>query len=484
MRRWATSGLGSGVALAALSCAATAAGAEAGHAHLGISLPEASVLPFVLLLLSIAILPLVRGHWWEHNRNKALVVGVLMLPVVLFFVPLWQEAPRHEIVDKLREYVSFMMLLGALYVISGGIYVQGSLAGTPVANTSLLGLGAALASFIGTTGASVVLIRPLLRANQTRVRKTHLFVFFIFIVSNCGGLLLPLGDPPLFLGFLKGVPFEWTLLRLWPQWLLVNGLLLVISHVYDEIVFAREELERSGSQLEEVQRHEPLRIRGQHNLLLLLGIVLAIFAAGRGIGNGGSPWPWGPQEAIMLGLALVAYWTTAAELRTANKFTFGPIIEVAVLFIGIFVTMAPALLILNAWGHGDRSVLGLHFGMEHPYQYFWASGGLSSFLDNAPTYLTFAATASGTLGVDVEDSRYLSEFLAKGEHAARLLSAISCGSVFMGANTYIGNGPNFMVKAIAEENGVKMPSFFGYMLYSGAVLIPMFVLVTLVFFRG
>ena len=257
---------------------------------------------------------------------------------------------------------------------------------------------------------------------------------------------------------------------------MVNIALLAIFNVYDQIVLDREEKDRPGSQLEEAMKHEPVRIDGLLNFVFLAGIVAAIFCSGQ------FHWPYGVQEGIMLVLALLAYLTTPAANRTANKFTFGPIIEVAVLFIGIFITMAPALQILNAWGQGLRPDL-VKFFMDEPWEYFWASGILSSFLDNAPTYLTFAATAAGKEGVAVAAPDYLQQFLATGPEAAALLIAISGGSVFMGANTYIGNGPNFMVKAIAEENGVEMPSFFGYMLYSGFILIPIFAVVTLVFFR-
>jgi len=444
---------------------------------MGADLPLWTVLPFVALLLSIAILPLTAGHWWEHNRNKAIVAGGLAALIAIYLVAAYGHSGFHELFEKLKEYFSFIILLGSLYIISGGIYVRGSLNGTPLGNTALLALGAVLASIIGTTGASVLLIRPLLRANQSRVAKAHIVIFFIFVVSNCGGLLTPLGDPPLFLGFLKGVPFLWTL-RLWPQWATVNGALLVIFHVYDEIVLDREERQRPGSQLEEVMKHEPVRIDGLLNFAFLAGIVVVIYCSGQ------FEWPYGVQELAMLVLAAAAYITTPRSNRDANKFTFGPIVEVAVLFIGIFITMAPALQILNAWGAGDRLRDLGEFGMTHPWQFFWASGALSSFLDNAPTYLTFAATAAGIEQINVEEVKYLDSFLLKGDPAAALLAAISCGSVFMGANTYIGNGPNFMVKAIAEENGVKMPSFFGYMVYSGLVLIPIFVVVTLIFFRS
>lgn len=432
------------------------------------------VIPFALLLLAIAIFPLTCGHWWEHNKHKGIVVAVLSVPILLYFLSL--NGGAHAVLEKLHEYTSFIVLLGSLYIISGGIFVRGSLTGTPLANTLLLGLGALIASIIGTTGASVLLIRPLLRANQSRQRKVHIVIFFIFIVSNCGGLLTPLGDPPLFLGFLKGVPFTWTLIHLWKQWLLVNVALLFIFHVWDELVLNREEKEREGSQLEEVMKHAPLAVLGKQNFLFLGGIVAVIAASGV------FSMPVGVPELLMIGLTLAAYFTTPAENRVGNKFTFGPIIEVAVLFIGIFVTMAPALLILNSWGKHERDVFGIAFGMDQPWEFFWASGVLSSFLDNAPTYLTFAATACGLEGVAVADNPYLLELLNKGPRAVALLAAISCGSVFMGANTYIGNGPNFMVKAIAEENGVKMPSFFGYMKYSCGILIPIFVLVMWVFF--
>jgi Na+/H+ antiporter NhaD/arsenite permease-like protein len=454
--------------------------AHADLEQLGSGLPEWTVLPFAALLLCIAVLPLFTPHFWEHNRNKAIVAAVLSVPVAAYLYLAWGDAGHAVLHEKVMEYSSFIVLLAALFVITGGIHIEGSLSGTPLVNTGVLALGAVLANAIGTTGASVLLVRPLLRANAPRQRKVHVVVFFIFVVSNCGGLLTPLGDPPLFLGFLKGVPFEWTL-RLWPQWLLVNGVLLIVFQVWDQIVLNREERERPGSQLEEVQRHAPLRIRGGLNFLFLAGVVATIYGAGRGLGNDGQPWPFGIQEGLMALLALAAWFTTAAVNREKNRFTFGPIVEVAVLFAGIFVTMAPALLILNAWGQGHREVLGARFGLTEPWQFYWASGVLSSFLDNAPTYLTFAATACGLKGVPV-DGRYLAEFLEQGPEAVRLLAAISCGAVMMGANTYIGNGPNFMVKAIAEENGVQMPSFFGYMAYSGLILLPIFGLVTLVFF--
>ncbi|MGE3313659.1 MAG: sodium:proton antiporter [Planctomycetaceae bacterium] len=448
--------------------------AHATGTELGRELHHVTLIPFALMLLAIALLPLFTPHWWEHNRNKGIVAAILSLPLAIYLVATFGHSGVEALAEKVHEYFSFLVLLGALFIISGGIYVQGSLSGTSLLNTTVLGFGAVLANAVGTTGASMLLIRPLLRANEPRQRKTHIFIFFIFIVSNCGGLLTPLGDPPLFLGFLSGVPFEWTL-KLWKEWLFVNIALLIVFNVWDQIVFAKEEKERPGSQLEEVQVHEPLRVHGLHNLVFLAGVVAVVYAAGKGLGNGGATWPMGVQEGLMLTLAVVSYFTTSRAIHQSNRFSFGPIIEVAVLFAGIFITMTPALLILNF--HGKE------LGLTAPWQYFWAAGSLSSFLDNAPTYLTFAATACGTQGVPLE-GRYLETFLAlpASSGATEILAAISCGAVFMGANTYIGNGPNFMVKAIVEQSGVKMPSFFGYMVYSIGVLIPLFIAVTLLFY--
>jgi Na+/H+ antiporter NhaD/arsenite permease-like protein len=434
------------------------------------TLPPAILAPFVCLLLAIAIVPMLAPHFWESHRNKAIIAGALSIPVLAYFPLVLGDAGVHELVEKGAEYVSFMCLLGSLFIVTGGIRVGGSLSGTPLLNTAALGIGGVLANLIGTTGASMLLIRPLLRANRARKQKTHIVIFFIFVVSNCGGLLTPLGDPPLFLGFLKGVPFEWTF-RLWPAWLLVNGSLLLVFQIWDQIVFAREELERPGSQLEEVQQHEPLRIDGLHNVVFLLGIVACILGSGRGWLHGGEPWPFGIQEGLMVAFAFAGYASTRPEIRSENGFGFGPIVEVAVLFAGIFATMAPVLMTLNA--HAPA------LGLTEPWHFFWVTGSLSSFLDNAPTYLTFAATAAGLEGIPLE-GRYLAELLARGPAAEKLLAAISMGAVLMGANSYIGNGPNFMVKAIAEEGGVGMPSFFGYMAYSVAILVPLFVVVSVV----
>ncbi len=425
------------------------------------------------MLASIAVLPLAAPHWWEHNKNRAIVSAVLGIPFAIYLVRGYGDAGEHALIEAAIDYVSFITLLFALYVVSGGIYLRGSLAGSPLSNTVLLAIGAVVANLIGTTGASMVLIRPLLRANRTRDRKVHIVVFFIFIVSNCGGLLTPLGDPPLFLGFLKGVPFEWTL-ELWKEWLVVVGVLLVAFHFLDSFVLNREERHRPGAQLEDALRHERMGLDGGLNILWLVGVVAAIVARGRGFGTGGGSWPFGVQEAVMLGLAGVAYATTRPSVRAANRFSFSPIIEVAVLFAGIFATMIAPVAILNA--HGGE------LGVREPWQYFWATGALSSFLDNAPTYLAFAAAAAGQAGVSLDSPRYLADFLGSAPENALVLAAISCGAVMMGAMTYIGNGPNFMVKAIAEQDGVKMPTFFGYMAWSVCVLVPVFVVVTFLYF--
>jgi Na+/H+ antiporter NhaD/arsenite permease-like protein len=333
-------------------------------------------------------------------------------------------------------------------VISGGVFLEGDLEATPRTNAVILGAGAILASFVGTTGASMLLIRPLLQTNRERKHVAHTVVFFIFLVSNIGGCLTPLGDPPLFLGYLLGVPFTWTL-RLFVPWLFTTALVLAIYVVWDRRAHAREARADLKRDFYEVRR---LRVAGKENLVLLAGVLAAVAFLG-------APW----REAAIVGLSALSYARTDRELRKANRFTFHPILEVAALFAGIFVTMLPALDILRA--------RGAELGVRAPWQFFWATGALSSFLDNAPTYLTFLALAQG-LGQPAE--------VVGVSHAT--LVAISLGAVFMGANTYIGNGPNFMVRSIAEERGVKMPSFGGYMLYSVGVLVPVFVLVTVVFF--
>lgn len=428
---------------------------------LGHVLPSWSVAPFAVMLLSIAVLPLVANHFWEHNRNKAILSLVLGLPVAIWIATL----DRTTLLHTAHEYAAFIILIGSLYVIAGGIVVRGTLSGTPGLNTTLLGIGAVLASLVGTTGASMVLIRPLLRANAVRRRKVHVVVFFIFIVSNAGGLLTPLGDPPLFLGFLRGVPFFWTL-QLLPHWLFVNGALLAIFYAIDSTVFRKEDIATPGDLDEIAIAHRtPISLGGQLNVLWLAGVVGVLML------SGAATLPPGTTEAGMLLFAALSWFTTRKTLRHENGFTWGPIVEVAVVFAGIFATMVPALAILNARGS--------ELGITEPWQFFWATGALSSFLDNAPTYLTFTSAASGLLGTDAAT---LGALLAT-ERGAELLAAISLGAVLMGANTYIGNGPNFMVKAIAEGGGVRMPGFFGYLAWSSVVLLPLFGILTVLFLR-
>ncbi|MFL5390806.1 MAG: sodium:proton antiporter [Myxococcales bacterium] len=433
--------------------------AVASTEQLGHQLPLWSVVPFGMMLLSIAFLPMVAGGLWEYNRNKAFVSLVAGGPVAAWTATLDPALVLHTA----GEYVAFMLLLATLFVVSGGIVIRGTLSGTPGLNAIVLAIGAVLASLIGTTGASMVLIRPLLRANSVRQDKAHVFVFFIFVVANTGGLLTPMGDPPLFLGFLRGVPFTWTL-ALWPQWLLVNVFLIAVFYVVDSTIFRREDLARPVDLDEVAVRHQvPISIAGKHNFLFLLAIAVVLLLSGK------LALHTLVQDAALLLILLLSWATTPGKLRTENGFSWQPIVEVAALFAGIFATMIPALAILNA--------RGAELGLNRPWHYFWASGALSSFLDNAPTYLTFASAASGKVGTDASN---LAELVAHHQGAA-LLAAISLGSVLMGANTYIGNGPNFMVKAIVEQSGVRMPGFFGYMGYSGAILLPLFVAVTWIF---
>jgi len=323
----------------------------------------------------------------------------------------------------------------------------------------------------------MLLIRPVLRANGRRRHQVHIVIFFIFIVSNIGGMLTPLGDPPLFLGFLRGVPFEWTI-RLLPHWLLMIVPLLIIFYVWDRRWFAAERAAHHGIATEERERQEKLGVDGKVNILLLLGVLTVAFVVGRFGDQIGLQSEYARRGGQVVGMSLLAGLSmvmTRQETRAANGFTVSPIVEVAVIFAGIFVTMIPALAILEARA-GE-------LGLTHPWQFFWATGFLSSFLDNAPTYLTFASMASGLMGTEAAHLGQLLQAMTGGLHGETLLTAISIGAVSMGANTYIGNGPNFMVKAIAEEAGVKMPSFFGYMKYTIGILVPLFLLVTFVFFR-
>jgi Na+/H+ antiporter NhaD/arsenite permease-like protein len=443
-----------------------------------LSTPTWAVVPFVLYLLLIAVLPLMFGSFWEHNRNKLIVALIVSAPVLVYLVGIGAPGGR-LLLRTCCDYISFIALLGALFTISGGICLRGSLAASTLVNTGFLAVGSLLGSVIGTTGASVLLIRPLLRANERRAYATHIVVFFIFIVSNGAGLLTPLGDPPLFLGFLRGVPFGWTL-RLAPTWALVNGVLLAIFALIDRVVTARER--RHPPKIEFTSSPDPafegpLRLDGALNLVWLLGIIGVVFVMGS-YGTqlfGDSYLRSVVQVAGMLGFAALSLKSTAATVHQANRFSWAPILEVAAVFAGVFVTMIPALSFL-----GER---GAALGITKPWQFFWASGALSSVLDNAPTYLTFASLAVGVTNgahgtLSIDDLGALAVH-PSGQH---LLAAVSSGAVLMGAITYIGNGPNFMVKAIAEAHHVRMPSFFGYTLWSFAILVPLFGIVCHVFF--
>lgn len=430
------------------------------------------ILPFVGMLACIAVLPLAAPGWFDRLRNKALVAAVFGVPVIVYLVLEFDRLGRHTVLTTTEDYFSFIVLLLALFAISGGIYLTGDPLGTPRNNVAFLATGAVLANLVGTTGAAMLLVRPLLRANSERTRVRHIFVFLIFVVCNLGGLLTPLGDPPLFLGFLNGVSFTWTL-RLAPQWLLANGLVLVIFFVLDAYYYRREP--RSAIAADEAE-YVPIRLLGKVNILFLGGVIAAVAFSGPLAGLGESVHFPFLREVVMLAMVALSLRYGPAEPRRLNRFAWAPIGEVAIVFAGIFATMVPALAILEA--RGDE------LGLTLPWQYFWASGALSSFLDNAPTYLTFTAAAQGFLGIPTTGG-LMSPDVMPGFAAApaAFLAAISCGAVFMGANTYIGNAPNFMVRSIAERHGVPMPNFFHYMAWSGAVLLPVFAIVTLVFFR-
>ncbi|MGH7600973.1 MAG: sodium:proton antiporter [bacterium] len=467
---------------------ATAAGE---HVDLGKSLPLWSGFPFAGILLSIALFPLLAPHFWHHHFGKVTAAWALLFAVP--FVLAYHGAATHEILHiYLKDYIPFIILLWALYTVAGGILLEGAPVGTPLANTVMLAIGTLIASWVGTTGASMLLIRPMLRMNQHRQNKVHVIIFFIFLVSNIGGSLTPLGDPPLFLGFLHGVPFFWTL-QLIPEMMTVFVIVLGLFFVFDTIMHRREQATflqaLKHGKAERVHanpgsaKSEGIRIRGLHNLLFLAGVVGGVLFSG--LVKLGEFSILGIELAVqdelrdlfLISMGLLSLKFTPKEIREGNGFTWGPIQEVAILFAGIFMTIIPMLAMLRA---GTDGALAFIIGaVREPWQYFWASGSLSSFLDNAPTYLTFLNTALGQFYAGKPELEAVHALIAEN---GIYLKAISCGAVFMGANTYIGNAPNFMVKSIAEESGIKMPSFFGYMLYSLLILIPCFILVTFVFF--
>ena len=434
------------------------------------------VLPFVGILLSIAIFPLVAEHFWHHNFGKISLFWALLL-IIPFTISQGIQITLYELLHVgLLEYVPFLILLLSLYTISGGVQLKGSLVGTPALNTLIIFIGTSLASWMGTTGAAMLLIRPLIRANQHRKNKVHIIVFFIFLVANIGGSLTPLGDPPLFLGFLKGVDFFWTTSAMFLPMLFMVVSLLIIFFAVDTYFYKKEPpFENSES------KQEKLGLDGSYNLLLLAGVVGGVLLSGF----------WKPnvylniyyvhvelqnivRDALLLTLTYLSWTLTPKSIRDANEYTWFPIEEVGKLFAGIFVTIIPAIAILKAGTNGALasvvSSVSDSSGEPINYMYFWLTGILSSFLDNAPTYLVFFNTAGGDPSV------------LMGEMFQTLL-AISAGAVFMGANSYIGNAPNFMVKAIAESSNIKMPSFFGYIIkWSLPILVPLFIVVTWIFF--
>ena len=445
--------------------------------RLGDSLSVWLILPFVGLLLCIAVLPLAAPVWFERLRNKALVAAAFGVPVVVYLVVAQGVLGREKVLATAEDYFSFIILLTALFTISGGIYLTGDPLGTPRNNLAFLAVGALLANLVGTTGAAMLLVRPMLRANSERTHTRHVFVFLIFIVCNIGGALTPLGDPPLFLGFLQGVSFFWTL-RLIPQWLVAGGLTLLVFWLVDSYYYRKEPL---SALVADETEYVPLRLLGKVNFLFLGGVLLAVLASGPLARAGHAVHLPLLSEAVMVAMIALSLRFGPSQPRRLNRFSWGPIGEVAIVFAGIFAAMVPALAILEA--RGDE------VGLSTPWQYFWASGLLSSFLDNAPTYLTFTSMAQGLLGVhstaglmNPQVAPVVGYAPAIGYAPAAFLAAVSCGAVFMGANSYIGNAPNFMVKSIAEEHGVDMPHFFHYMAWSAVVLLPIFAVVTVLFF--
>ncbi|HEY0856501.1 MAG TPA: sodium:proton antiporter [Albitalea sp.] len=433
-------------------------------------------IPFAGLLLSIAVMPLVAPSFWHHHFGKV-AIGWSLAFIVPFAILFGPGAAANGFLHALvAEYIPFIVLLTALFTVAGGIYIRGNLRGSPGLNVGILAIGAVLASLMGTTGASMLLIRPLIRANDNRKRIVHVVVFFIFIVSNCGGSLTPLGDPPLFLGFLKGVDFFWTARHIAPQTLFIVGTLLALFYLLDSYYYRRD----GAGRRDPTPDTTSFGFEGRINFVLLaavIGLVLlsGVWKSGVAFTVAGAEVTWAGlvRDVGMLCVIFVSLRVTPPDTHAQNQFSWGPMAEVAKLFAGIFLTIIPVIAMLRAGVDGPfgpivGAVTGPN-GEPLPAMYFWASGMLSSFLDNAPTYLVFFNTAGG-------DPQALMTTYAP------TLAAISAGSVFMGANTYIGNAPNLMVTAIAISRGVPMPSFFGYMAWSVGVLVPLFVVMTFIWF--
>jgi Na+/H+ antiporter NhaD/arsenite permease-like protein len=456
---------------------ANATGTNVPIGDIGSLLPVWSLLPFAGILLSLALIPLFAPHFWEHHFPKVSAFWALVFAVP--FLYFFRKVAVHEIAHIIIiDYIPFILLLWALYAVSGGIHVKGALKGSPGVNTFILLIGTILASFLGTTGASMLLIRPILRSNAWRQHKVHTVVFFIFLVSNIGGVLTPLGDPPLFLGFLHGIPFFWTL-KLLPQMIFAGFILLTMYFILDSYYYKKE-----NKLVLKSQETEPLKIEGVHNFIFLAGIIGGVLFSG--MVKLGEVNIFGIhqslenliRDAVLIIMGLSSLISTNKEIRQRNEFTWAPILEVAYLFAGIFITIIPALAILKAGENGALAFLIK--SINTPAHYFWASGVLSSFLDNAPTYLTFLNSEIGKFYPGMPESQAIARLIVE---RIPYLMAVSAGAVFMGANTYIGNAPNFMVKSIAEEAGVKMPSFFGYIFkYSIPILLVLFIIMTFIFF--
>jgi Na+/H+ antiporter NhaD/arsenite permease-like protein len=449
------------------------------HINLGEILSLYSTIPFIGILLSIALLPLFVPEFWHHHFGKVSAFWAITIAVPLLVAH--KGVALHSFLHILiADYVPFIILLWGLFTISGGILLRGSLRGTPLVNTIIIVIGTILASWMGTTGAAMLLIRPFLRANNYRKNRAFMVVFFIFLVANIGGALTPVGDPPLFLGFLHGVPFFWTF-HILPHMVLTAVILLALYFLLDLYYYRKEG--HSGGQIDEGEK-EPLRLVGSYNFIFLAGVVGSVIFSGlvnwgevTTLGVARNVQEWVRDGFIML-MGLLSLIFTSSQIREDNEFTWFPIKEVAYLFAGIFVTMTPCLLLLLA---GSKGALAFIIGaVKEPVHYFWITGTLSSFLDNAPTYLTFFTSALGKFYAGMPEGMAVSRLIAENPI---YLMAISAGAVFFGANTYIGNAPNFMVRSIAEEAGTPMPSFFGYMLkYSIVFLVPVFIVVSLIFF--
>ncbi len=431
-------------------------------------IPLWSIIPFALMLLSIALLPLIANHFWERNTNKLIISIILSIPTIIFL--LMNNLTNELVHSVVFDYIPFLILLGSLFIITGGILIKGDIEATPKNNTIFLAIGAILASFMGTTGAAMLLIRPLLATNSERKLKVHSILFFIAIVANCGGLLTPLGDPPLFMMYLRGVEFSWFF-TMWKEWLFTNGILLIIFYFVDNYYYQKEPPESIKLDKTNIEK---INISGKFNLILLLGVVLSVALINSNNINIFKDLPYLSfiRELILIILSIISLYFTSHNLRKENNFNWEPIEEIAYIFLGIFITMVPALEYLK--------INALHLGINTPHQFYYFTGLLSSLLDNTPTAVTFYNLELGLITSDPSLVANVSHLI--GGITELTMTAICIGAVFFGSMTYIGNGPNFMVKAIAESQGIKMPDFFAYIYkFSILVLLPIFIIVQFLF---